>query len=297
MSASARLLAVVLPVALAHAAIPGPTWAADIVSDLLHAAELIPVDDQGRRLCRPVQPTSPPVGIPFVREIPGEDAYSIRTHGAYFGDGPPGPAPPLVQALIDAGWVQALRFEYEQHRSARVGAPPAIQGARMLARTPEAAPGLEDQLLAVTGEAWVATGPEQELFMSEATAFTPYPARIVPLGKPADRYTPPDAALPPGVRWATRLCLTLRPDRVLEWGDLATLANGVREVSAFVLFHPEPLPAWAMDWRTWPPNGVQRIERDIVRLVSFRDDGDGWLPQRLPRAGALHGTVNLVDQR
>ena len=63
------------------------------------------------------------------------------------------------------------------------------------------------------------------------------------------------------------------PDRVLEYGDVQVRQDGVRYVSAAILFHPERVPAWASDFRVAGAISDAFVPND-VRFVTFRDYGD-----------------------
>ena len=61
---------------------------------------------------------------------------------------------------------------------------------------------------------------------------------------------------------------------MLEYGDPVS-GNGVSQVSALLAFRPERMPRWASDPRVAESlsSPIRPIE---FRLLSFRDDGDGW---------------------
>ena len=84
------------------------------------------------------------------------------------------------------------------------------------------------------------------------------------------------------------------PDRVLEYGDVEVRENGVKYVSAAILFHPARLPAWASDYRVALTTRNVFVPDD-VRFVTFRDDGDGWRPTPFPEPFFMRRKTHIVD--
>ena len=73
------------------------------------------------------------------------------------------------------------------------------------------------------------------------------------------------------------MCLTEVPNRVLEYGDIETRQNGLRFVTAAILFRAGEAPSWLADPRVIR-SLYGRLLAQEVRIVGFRNDGDGWRP-------------------
>ena len=76
--------------------------------------------------------------------------------------------------------------------------------------------------------------------------------------------------------------------------DPVTLPNGLRRITAAILFHPPRMPAWISD-----PRVIEAMPRHMhpndVRFVTFRNDGDGWRPETYPFSTVTVGRIHLLE--
>ena len=274
--------------------------AADLPAELVAAAASIPATDDGLRICLQIEGLENVRGVSIVVDDPPDteqaDAYTSHTRGVYLGDGLPGtPAPAFTQALIDAGAAGRLAMGW---RERRIGRPAALPILRDLGSTPGApAPtGLSPEYVVEgRGEAYVVTGPDAVLFAhDESNWIAPVVPRLAPRGAGSAGTSFQDAAPPRGVWSSTRLCYVLKPDRVLEYSDPVTKPNGLRQVTAAILFHPSLVPAWISS-----PGVIasmpRRMAPDEIRFVTFRNDGDGWRPVTYPFSEVTTGKLHFVE--
>lgn len=265
-------------------------------SELLTALRLFPVDRGGSPSCLSIDGLRNRLAFPLAfgdRQVAvrSSDAYSPRTEGAYLGDGPVGaPAPPFVQALIDAGAAARVRLTWVRHVRTPTPGAPSLQdtgtGRAMPAQNPP--PAFRTQEESLDGDAFIVTGPDRDLFShDDANALAPSPPAVATGGDQG-------SASPPRAVWGTgRICYGLVPDRVLEYGDPEGHGNGVSEVSAAVLFHPRKVPAWIADPRVTASLRPVMLPDD-VRVVTFRNDGDGWRPTQYPTRPLFTGRTHIT---
>ena len=214
------------------------------------------------------------------------ESYGPATVGAYLGDDLPGQTPPaFVQALVDAGVAKAVALTWMGRdrrtvapKPASSSLPPEFRGLMPQNLPPVQSMGAPEPT-GTRGVAFLVTGPDQVLFArpeQAGSSLTPVPPNLA--GKTFEQ-----DARPAGVWGSDRLCWKLIPDRVLEYGDPVDHGNGLVDVTAAVLFHPERVPAWISDPRVIgavrPPMPPQ-----TVLWLDFRNAGDGW---RYVRPGSM----------
>jgi len=215
---------------------------------------------------------SPPASTAdrFISVLPTE-GYSGSTVGAYLDYSPLGGRPsPVMQALLEAGAVKAVPLAWGAWPA---GATPASSG-----NPPP------------NGIAYVVTGPDRVLFTRPPTEgmMTPRPP-----GLPGGGYGAGRANSPPEVWGSDGLCFRLVPDRVLEHSVPVT-GNGISEIVAVVLFHPERRPAWLADQRIIKV--TRPVPAHVVQWLRFRNNGDGW--RVLGPSGALSaGKMQVVGSQ
>ena len=293
-ASSLALAVVTLPLA-----VPGTLRAAGLPDELVAAAALIPADGDRRRACLPITGLHDQIPIATVRPAPAGSpggGYGAATSGIWLGDGPVGvPPPPLVQAMLDAGAAEALPVTWVERRRVPAAAVPRDAAPIGAAGQPQQ-PGWEVRDIEMHGFAYVVSGPERDLWRPVPTDFmTPKPLRVLDGIPDRNDIWSNHGEVPPGLKGATTICYSLLPDRVLEYEDPTLQANGLRELSAAVLFHPARMPRWASDYRTFDAM-PRRIQPDVVMVLTFRWDGDGWRPEQYAKWGALLGRVHLVGQ-
>jgi hypothetical protein len=294
MRAGALLASLTLPVAAARAD--------DLPSLLMAAAKLIPATEEGRMRCSAIADLSNQLRIPFSfgdhqTFTEGGAGYARDTVGAYLGDGPKGePAPPFVQALLDAGAARRVTLRWVVRTTTPTGAIPHLQDTGAPTAPTNDRPLFVTREVAMEGEAFIVTGEDRELFPANTNRYvqSPQPPAIGGGGRTPDAAPGSPAAPPPGVRSTMKVCMVEVADRVLEYGDVRASGSGVRSVSAAILFHPERLPAWASDFRVTGATANVFVPDD-VRFVTFRDDGDGWRPTPYPEAYFMQGKTHIVD--
>ena len=291
--------AVALPLAVLLGAAPAAR-AEDLLAALVAAAKLIPAADEGLHVCLPVEGLENVRGVSLTVDAPphGSDphrVYTAASRGAYIGDGAPGvPAPPFPQALLDARAVERLELKWRERRIGVYTGVPVLRDTGSTPGAPAPTKPPPDTIIDGRGESYVGPGADAALFVhSDNDWLAPVPPKIVKRNDPRGTAATMDAAVPPGLWNATRLCYVLQPDRVLEYGDPIALRNGIRRITAAVLFHPSHVPSWIAD-----PRVVAAMPRhmipDDVRFVTFRDDGDGWRPETYPFAEVTVGRIHVV---
>ena len=288
MLAAASLTAVSLPaaeVALAN----------DLLGQLIEASKKIPATEEGRERCSQIEGLQNRLNMPFTLGdhrifTDGTTGYHRDAVGAYLGDGPKGEPPPLfVQALLDAGAARRVTMTWIERTTLPTGVVPHLQDTGVPNKPGDDRPAFVTRQATLVGDAYLVTGGDRALFTANTNRYVPSawpPAIGDQATDAAGRPASPPAAPPPGLWSTARVCVDEEPARVLEYGDVEVRENGVKYVSAAILFHPARLPAWASDYR------VALTTRDVfvpddVRFVTFRDDGDGWRPTPFPQA-VLH---------
>ena len=295
MLAGALLVTITMPIAEA-------ARADDLTDQLIAASKMIPVTDGlgGRQRCSAISDLSNRLRIPFSfgdhrTFTDGGPGYARNTKGAYLGDGPQGePAPPFVQALLDAGAARRVTLTWVERTTTPTGTIPHLQDTGV----PGGAPA-NDKPLFVTrqtrteGDAFLVTGEDRALFPANTNRYvlSPWPPAIG--GGAPDQAEGGPPSPPPGVWSTAKVCIVEAPDRVLEYGDVELRRDGVKYVSAAILFHPERLPAWASDFRVAGATGAVFVPDD-VRFVTFRDDGDGWRPTPYPEPFFMRGKTHIA---
>ena len=230
--------------------------------------------------------------------VDGSDSYSRDAKGAYLGDGPKGePAPPFVQALLDAGAARRVTLTWTQRTTTSTGRIPHLQDLGAPTSQGSGAPAFVTRQATLQGDAFLVTGEDRTLFVASTNRYdmAPRPPAIADqdagaIGQPTSSQPSP----PPGLWSAAKLCVTEAPDRVLEYSDVRLGTDGVRYASAAILFHPERMPAWASDFRI--TGATQNVfVPDDIRFVTFRNDGDGWRPVPYPDVFFMLGKTHVVD--
>ena len=256
---------------------------------LIAAAKLMPATEEGRTRCSIVNP-APPLSDASATPTPPENSlkddedYTASTQGAFLGvTAPAMVAPPFQQALLEAGAAKRYRLQVSQ----RARVPNPLRGNGL----PSFVPGVSTKVSDVV----VVTGPDAALFPNLRN---PFPLTRVPAvnGGSDDQGQPLGSAAvtPPGVWLGDRVCLTEVPNRVLEYGDIETRQNGLRFVTAAILFRAEGAPSWLADPRV-VRSLYGRLLAQEVRIVGFRDDGDGWRPTLVSDPGFIEKKTHLVE--
>ena len=245
-----------LTVAILLAASAIPARAEDLPAALTAAAAQLGKPGTSTEMpCQTVSTRSgqaPPASTPdqFISVLP-TDGYSSSTVGAYLDYSPAGGKPsPFVQALLEAGAIKAVPLAW--------GAWPAGATAASSGN-----PG-------TNGVAYLVTGPDRVLFTRPRTEGIMTPT---PPGLPGGSYGVGRGNRPAEVWGSDTLCFRLVPDRVLEHSE-PVAGNGVTDVVAVVLFHPELRPAWLADQRVIKV--TRPMPAHIVQWLRFRNNGDGW---------------------
>jgi len=140
------------------------------------------------------------------------------------------------------------------------------------------------------GEAFIVTGPDSKLFAPSTISplIGPAPLDLVPV-------TPGEDPEPPsGLRKTDQICYTIKPDRVLEYGNFLDHGDGMTTIDAFVLFHPTYVPKWISDYRVTAALARVMLPNDL-RLVRFRNDGDDWHPFEIdPLAPRITTNMHII---
>lgn len=290
---SVRYIAPIMVAAVVVTVSVSSAGADDLPNQLLAAARLIPVTLSGRQVCLPIGLGSltNSIGTGIVQNGDGPDAYRLDTQGIYLGDTPAGaPPPPLVQALIERDAATRLQITWTQHRTILDMSIPHLADLGVGPSPPLQTPGPRDEAVEARGYAYMAAGPDAALFVHDVPNVAPTPPAILVPAAPAQAYGPPTAMVPAGVHNSNRICYQIVPDRVLEYGDPVDRGNGVHVAWAEILFHPKRTPTWIADTRVL--DAMPPMKLDDVRLIDFRNDGDGWRPDgsgiRYPRDGKIH---------
>lgn len=272
----------------------------DLPDQLMKASRLIPVTEEGRERCAPLNGLDNLLRIPFSfgdhrTFANGGAGYGPDTKGAYLGDQPKGqPAPPFVQALLDAGAAKRVRLTWVERTTMPTGAIPHLQDTGAPVGSGNEKPAFVTRETTLEGDAFLVTGKDRKLFVATTDRYAQAPLAPA-IGGDAGPNDGPGAgqlAPPPGVWSTAKICVVYVPDRILEYGDVQARPNGVKVVSAAILFHPERLPSWASDLRVAPVTRTVFVPDD-VRFVTFRDDGDGWRPTPYPEA-FIRGKTHIV---
>ena len=253
-------------------AIVGSAAAArDLPAELLAAARAIPAGTPGHEVC---------LGFHTASEFaptraggngkPATRPFTAVVRGAYLGGRAIGdPIPPFVQALLDAGAAERLHTTWVRHVQVPTMVVPRMRDLGTASQPPPP-PLEEDRVVSGGTEQYVVTGPDAVFFPHDDDLLSPVP----PAATDAGGLSPARGPAPPGVWRTGRVCYSLVADRVLEYGDPVS-GNGVSQVSALLAFRPERMPRWASDPRV-AESLSQPIRPIEFRLLSFRDDGDGW---------------------
>ncbi len=140
---TAGAIAIVLS---SHGSATGASPVDHLPSELLTALRLFPVDRSGSPSCLSIDGLRNRLAFPLTfgdrqAAVRNSDAYSPSTEGAYLGDGPVGaPAPPFVQALIDAGAAARVRLTWVRRVRTPTLSVPSLQdtgtGRAMPAQNP-----------------------------------------------------------------------------------------------------------------------------------------------------------------
>ncbi len=274
---------------------PCAARADDLPAQLVAASRLIPVGPNGRQTCISLQGLGNQGGKQVtpgsqLRTGDGVPPYSAATRGAYLGNGPAdAPAPPFVQALLDAGAARRVPLYWERHYRPPAMVVPQLQdlGTARPGQPAPAPPPPVDQVIGFRADAYLVAGPDEDLFKRDpADLMGPEPPNLA--AGPAGTDAPPV-----GVWRASQVCYALIPDRVLEYTDVDKHDNGVSEVTAAVLFRPERVPAWISD-----PRVIDALRPNMkpldVRILAFRNDGDGWRPNLFAFAKLGDHDMHLV---
>ena len=290
---------------LAVACVPAASAAGadDLPGLLVRASTLIPVTEGigGRQRCSAISGLSNLLRIPFSfgdhqTFTDGGTGYTRDTKGAYLGDAPKGSQPPLfVQALLDAGAAKRVTLTWVERTTTPTGAIPQLQDTGVTGRPGNDRPAFMTRDTKMEGDAFLVTGEDRELFQANTDRWvqSPLPPSI---GGGSQNQAAGEASSPPPSVWSTaKVCVVEAPDRVLEYGDVQVRQDGVRYVSAAILFHPVRLPAWASDFRVAGATSNVFVPND-VRFITFRDDGDGWRPTPYPEPFFMRGRTHIADR-
>ena len=275
----------------------------DLPGLLIKASTMIPVTEGlgGRQRCSAISGLDNLLYIPFSfgdhqTFTDGGAGYARDTKGAYLGDGPKGePAPPFVQALLDAGAATRVTLTWVERTTTPTGAIPQLQDTGVAGAPGNDKPAFVTREATMEGAAFLVTGEDRELFPANTNSYvqSPSPPTIGGGGTREEAAGGPPSP-PPGVWSTAKVCVVEAPDRVLEYGDVQVRQDGVRYVSAAILFHPVRLPAWASDFRVAGATSNVFVPDD-VRFVTFRDDGDGWRPTPYPEPYFMRGKTHIAD--
>ena len=275
----------------------------DLPSLLIKASNLIPGTEGlgGRQRCSAISGLGNLLRIPFSfgdhrTFTDGGTGYARDTKGAYLGNGPKGePVPPFVQALLDAGAARKVILTWVERTTTPTGAIPQLQDMGVAGAPSNDKPTFVTRDTKLVGDAFLVTGEDRALLPANTNRYvqSPSPPAIGGGGRPDDAAEDPPSP-PPGVWSTVKVCVLEVPDRILECGDVQVRQDGVRYVSAAILFHPVRLPAWASDFRVAGTMSNVFVPDD-VRFVTFRDDGDGWRPTPYPEPFFMRGRTHIAD--
>ena len=275
----------------------------DLPSLLIKASNLIPGTEGlgGRQRCSAISGLGNLLRIPFSfgdhqEFIDGGTGYARDTKGAYLGDGPKGgPAPPFVQALLDAGAARLVTLTWVERTTTPTGAIPQLQDTGVAGAPSNDKPAFVARDTKLDGDAFLVTGEDRALFPANTNRYVQSPSPPgIGGGARQDEAAGGPPSPPPGVWSTAKVCVLEVPDRVLEYGDVQVRQDGVSYVSAAILFHPVRLPAWASDFRVAGATSNVFVPDD-VRFVTFRDDGDGWRPTPYPEPYFMRGKTHIAD--
>ena len=269
-----------------------PARAGDLPGDLLAAARADHDPAEKRRACSEFQPMTIKVGLGSLADaqahVSGLSDLPPDTRGVHLADGQTGaPAPPFVQALLDAGVATRLSLNWTIVRREVTRGVPVLQDlGTPSADAPPPSPPYVDHEVRFERDAFVVTGPDRAFFPNEH-------AYGYMVGPTTDQdYDDPAGTVAPGF-WTTRhVCVVLVPDRVLEFSDVRAIGNGFTQVTAALLFRPQRLPAWVADPRVIAALGAAPRPW-TVKVSVFRNDGSGW--RQLPgSSGSLEYMTHVV---
>ncbi len=293
--AVASLTAASLPAA--HAAL-----ADDLLSQLIEASKQMPATEKGRERCSQIEGLQNRLNMPFTLGdhrifTEGTAGYTRDAEGAYLGDGPKGEPPPLfVRALLDAGAARRVTMTWVERTTLPTGVVPHLQDTGAPDKSGDDRPAFVTRQATLVGDAYLVTGEDRALFPANTNRYvlSAWPPAIGDQVTDATgRPTGPLPSPPPGLWSAATVCMIEEPDRVLEYGDVEARENGVKYVSAAILFHPARLPAWASDYRVALTTRNVFVPDD-VRFVTFRNDGDGWRPTPFPEPFFMRRRTHIV---
>ena len=275
----------------------------DLLSHLIEASKLIPATEKGRERCSLIEGLQNRLNMPFTLGdhrifTDGTAGYTRDAEGAYLGDEPKGEPPPLfVQALLDARGAHRVTMTWVERATMPTDVIPHLQDTGVPNKPGEDRPAFVTRQATLVGDAYLVTGADRTLFPANTNRYVPSawpPAIGDQVTDATGRPTGPLPSPPPGL-WSTAMvCMIEEPDRVLEYGDVEARENGVKYVSAAILFHPTRLPAWASDYRVALTTRNVFVPDD-VRFVTFRDDGDGWRPTPYPEPFFMRGRTHIAD--
>ena len=275
----------------------------DLQSLLIKASNLIPDTEGlgGRQRCSAISGLGNLLRIPFSfgdhkTFTDGGTGYARDTKGAYLGDGPKGAtAPPFVQALLDAGAASRVTLTWVERTTTPTGAIPQLKDTGVAGAPSNDKPAFVTRDTKLDGDAFLVTEEDRALFSANTNRYVQSPLPPAIGGGETPDQGAGDRPSPPLGVWSTaKVCVLEVPDRVLEYGDVQVRQDGVRYVSAAILFHPMRLPAWASDFRVAGATSNVFVPDD-VRFVTFRDDGDGWRPTPYPEPFFMRGRTHIAD--
>lgn len=269
---------------LAQPMVASAAKADDLPAQLLAASRSIPVEPDGRKVCIAITGLANDLRIPAV--LVGQsgaggtsEGYSASTVGAYLGDSPAGaPAPPFVQALLDAGAARRIPLTWTQQMRVPTGYPPQLTDTGTVSSAaPPPRPAYAGLDITFRGDAYIVGGEDKDLFAHVQNDFlAPTPPAVTSAAEAeSTAQEAASGARPRGVWGSSHVCYAIVPDRVLEYGEVVELGNGFKEVGAAVLFRPARVPGWVSDPRvieTLMPN-MKPLD---VRMLVFRFDGENW---------------------
>ena len=275
-----------------------------LLSQLIEASKLIPATEKGRERCSQIEGLQNRLNMPFTLGdhrvfTDGTAGYTRDAVGAYLGDGPKGELPPLfVQALLDAGVAHRVTMTWVERTTMPTGVVPHLQDTRVPDKPGDDRPAFVTRQATLVGDAYLVIGEDSALFPANTNRYVPsaWPPAIGDQATDATgRPTGPPPSPPPGLWSTARVCIVEEPDRVLEYGDVERRENGVKYVSAAILFHPARLPAWAGDYRVALTARSVFVPND-VRFVTFRNDGDGWRPTPFPEPFFMRRKTHILGE-
>jgi len=257
--------------------------------------------DASRRVCKRVNDGVYVDGFGFLgifdqqRLVLPVSGYDQGTIGAYFGGGSAGVGPtPFLQALMEAGVVRRVSATIVT----RIHQPSAgglafvpLQDTMAGARPAPPAKQFDDSESRMNADLFVATGEGAAGFVADPV---PHDGRIVPRIMPV-RNEAGHAVSPTGIVVPAGLCYPLRAERVLEYTDVRTVGYKLREVTVAILMKPKAIPGWASDPRVFDALNDGPILPEDVRILTFRDAGDGWRLYGLTDMREMAGHGHYID--